>query len=254
MTDTVLPRPWPAAPFRAQHRWDRNFFLTIVALIWLGILMGFGPEIAHHFTAHQPPFPLILHIHAFVFVGWLALLTTQVLLIRVRRTDLHRKLGVVVACWAVAVVVVGLATAVIVHRLHFGTAQSDPPFISVQIADMLAFGGLAGAAIVWRKTPSAHKRLILLSTIFISDAGFSRWWFDGLEKLLGHGYWPFAAELYLADFLLVVAIGGYDLLTRRRLHPAFVYGAVWGLGLELIAVWLYFSPAWKPVSLALIGH
>lgn len=38
------------APF---HRWDRNFFLLWVALIWLGIVMGFGPPIASQIGEHQ---------------------------------------------------------------------------------------------------------------------------------------------------------------------------------------------------------
>src|ERR1043165_2649665 len=85
--------PKPSRPFTPYVKSDRNFFLTYVVLIWLGILGGFVPEIVSGIVHHKPPFPLIAHVHGVVFVGWLVLLTTQVLLIRRSRADVHRKLG-----------------------------------------------------------------------------------------------------------------------------------------------------------------
>ncbi len=36
-----------AAP---HHRWDRDFFIAYVVLIWISIVMGFGSDMIHHFT------------------------------------------------------------------------------------------------------------------------------------------------------------------------------------------------------------
>lgn len=261
MTDALAARPtapWRAyttpSAFRGGHKWDHNFFIFMVGLIWLGILMGFVPQIARHFTQHQPAYPAIIHVHAAVFVGWLCLLTAQVLLVRFGRTDWHRRLGVAAIVLFAAVAAVGPTTAIVMHRIQFGTPRSDPPFIAIQLADMLTFTVLGGAAILLRKTPQAHKRLMLLAVIFISDAGFARWWGGGLFDLLGKGFWPTFIELYLGDVLLVGLLGAYDWITRRRLHPVYVFGAAWGVGFELVAVWLLLSPWWKPVADALIGH
>jgi uncharacterized membrane protein YozB (DUF420 family) len=242
------------ARFAPRAKWDRDFFLLIVALIWLGILMGFVPEIVAHVRLHKPAYPPIVHIHAAAFVGWLCFLTAQVALIRGGRADIHRKLGIIGAVLASIMVVLGLAVSVIVDRLHFGTPDGDPPFLAIQLADLLNFGVLAGAAIVWRKTPSAHKRLVLLATIFIADAGFARWWGEAIAKMVGRGFWQGWMVFYLADLLLVALIGGYDLLTRRRLHPAFIAGSIFGLTVQIIAIWAYVSPWWKPVSIRLLGH
>ena len=38
----------PSRGFAPNHPWDRNFFLVMVALAWLGILRGFGGDIAEH--------------------------------------------------------------------------------------------------------------------------------------------------------------------------------------------------------------
>ena len=72
--------PKPRAPFAPSHPWDRNFFLAYVALLWCGILGGFVPEIVQHIAQRKPPFPLIIHVHGIVFLGWLVLLTAQVVL------------------------------------------------------------------------------------------------------------------------------------------------------------------------------
>lgn len=242
-----------AARFAAYHKWDRNFFLSYVVLIWFGIVMGFGPEIVQHVRQHKP-FPVIVHFHAVAFVGWVVLLTAQVLLIRAQRQDLHRKLGAAGAVLAAVMIVIGPATAIYMQRFHFGTRESDPVFLAIQLTDILAFTGLVTAAIALRNNSSAHKRLILLATLYISDAGFARFLGDSLQRALGGGFWPFMAEAYLGNDILVVGLGAYDLITRRRLHPAYVVGVVWTLANQLTASFLYHDPLWKPVALKLIGH
>lgn len=140
--------------FAPDHKWDRNAFLVLVGLIWLGVVMGFGPVILEHLQSSQP-YPLIIHAHTAAFVGWLLLLTAQVLLIRARRTGLHRKLGIAGMALAPAMVVLGSAAGIIVERINFGTPLSRPPFLAIEFTDMLAFAGLAGAAFVLRDNASA---------------------------------------------------------------------------------------------------
>jgi hypothetical protein len=108
--------------FARQHRWDRNFFLAYVALIWLGILSGFGPQVIKHIKTHAPAYPPIVHVHAVIFVGWLVLLTGQVLLIRSARFHLHRALGIAGAVLATVMIVIGPATALVVDRLRLAFA------------------------------------------------------------------------------------------------------------------------------------
>lgn len=239
----------------ADHsRLDRNFFLLMMFLIWLGVLMGFGPEIAGRFHGHAPPFPAVVYFHAVVFVGWLCLLTAQVLLIRFRKAEFHRELGMVGTALYGAMIVLGVTTSVVVDDHFFGKAPSVPSFLSIQLADMVSFAVLGGAAIALRKSPSAHKRLMILATICVANAGFTRWWGNGLERLLGDGYWGNLAQVYLSDFLLIALMGAYDLIRRRRLYAAYAVGAVWVLGVESIAIWLYVSPWWKPMATVLIGR
>jgi pterin-4a-carbinolamine dehydratase len=52
----------------------------------------------------------------------------------------------------------------------------------------------------------------------------------------------------------MLGLGVYDLLTRRRLHPAYVAAIAFSLALQLMAHALLHDPAWKVLTLRLIGH
>ena len=240
--------------FAPRHRWDRNFFLLIVALIALGVFAGFGMDMYAHFTEHEAPFPSIIRIHGPVFGCWLVLLIVQVLLIRSRRVDLHRALGIAGAVLAGIMVVLGAVTALTVQSLDFAQTGKSPVFIAVQFTDILAFATLIGAALLWRRDAATHKRLVLLATLYISDAGFVRLLGPELTAAFGAGFWGRGAHLYLSNDVLALGIGAYDLLTRGRLHPAYLAGLGWTLALQLTALTLLFSPWWSPIALHLIGR
>lgn len=249
MATTAMPAPrLPKRPFAIRHQWDRNFFVLYVVLIWAAILAGFVPEIVRHYLKGAPPQPMIVRLHGTAFVGWLVLLTTQVLLIRNRRVRLHRRIGMAGAGLAVLMVLLGLAAALTAQSRDLGTPKADPGFFSVQLIDMIEFGGLVAAAISARNQPAAHKRLILLATPSLVDAGFARFLGDPLFALLGNGPWQFWVALFSGNALLIVGIGVYDCITRRRLHPAYVLGALWIFTGQIAASWLYYNAAWKSIA------
>lgn len=242
------------AAFADDHKWDRNFFLLWVGLVWFGILAGFGSDIVRHVQSHERPYPLIVHFHAAAFVGWLVLFTAQVWLIRSRRHEIHKQLGIGLICLAAVMVVIGPATAWVVQRQEFGTPDSDPSFIAVQLTDIIAFAGLVATGFLMRGKPTAHKRLMLLGTLYISDAGFARFLAPLEAPLLGRSLAATWIELYGAPDLLILGLGLYDLLTRKRVHPIYIAGVSWILALQILAVILLHTPAWKPIAAHLIGH
>lgn len=242
------------AGFRQQHPWDRDFFALATAVIWAVILRGFVPAIIDHLRTGGPAYPAIIHVHAVVFVGWLVLLSAQVSLIRRHRYDVHRRLGTAGGALAVAMVVLGPWAGIAAEQAHFGTPLSDPPFLSVELIEMIVFVPQVAAALWLRRDGSAHKRLMLLATLFLTTAGFGRWTFESLSARLGDGFVPFLLAFFGPTALLVLGVGLYDLVTRHRLHPAYAYGAALGVAGQILAAWLYVSPAWKAVSLTIIGH
>lgn len=245
----------PASPTFAPNRpWDRNFYLLMVALCWLGVVMGFGGELMQRAAHHAKAFAPIVHVHAVVFVLWLALFTVQVLLIRSKKLTVHKKLGMALAWLAGLMVILGPVTALTVQHLAIGDPQADPAFLCAQLIDIVAFAGLTGAGLALRKKVSAHKRLILLGTVYITAAGFARWLADPIIGALGGpSFWHLLAGLYGGPIVLVALVGIYDLATRRRLHPAYVAGAAYALAAQMLAVSLYINPAWLPVSKRIIA-
>jgi hypothetical protein len=51
----------------------------------------------------------------------------------------------------------------------------------------------------------------------------------------------------------VVLAGIYDLVNRRRLHPAYLIGVAWTFANQMLALSLYFSPAWLACAKRIIA-
>jgi hypothetical protein len=163
---------------------------------------------------------------------------------------LHRQLGIIGPYLAGTMIIVGFVTSLTIDKRELPTADGDAAFLSIQIADLLEFGLLAFAAYAARKLPSAHKRLILLATLSIADAGFARWLGSSLH--FGEGVLSSYIELFLPTALLILGIGAYDLVTRRRLHPAYVAGAALIWTGQWTATWFYHDAAWKTAATSVI--
>lgn len=228
---------------------DREVYLGLSLAIWGGILTGFVPEIA----TEGFDFPWIVHLHAVVFMGWLVLLTVQCLLIGTDRRDLHRQLGIGGAILAAVMLVVGPETALMTDRIKHAQDGGPIPFIAIQMADMISFAVLTGAGLLLRRRAQLHKTLLLLATISLSVAGFARGFGNLVAPLFPGGPIQFYAHIYSGTDLLILALGCYQILYRRTWNPAYLLGSALIVALHLTAVTLYFWPAWKEISLRLIG-
>lgn len=164
--------------------------------------------------------PLYVHIHAVLFMGWVALFVTQVSLAGSGSLALHRKLGWVAVGWSVALVLVGTATTVWTVQaggvpFFFLPAQfllMNP--ISVALFAALLIGGVAK-----RRDRDWHPRLIICGMAAIMGPAFGRLLPAPLLM-----YWQLTA-VFIA--MAVFPIAGIVRDKRRygRVHPA------WWLGL-----------------------
>jgi hypothetical protein len=191
----------------------------------------------------------IVHLHALVFTAWLAVFVTQNILVLRGRTDVHRRLGPWAVALAGVMLLLGTATAVAVaregHRGIPGVEFPDPGgFLLLNVAAVVIFTVLVFAGWYYRRSSQAHKRLMLMSvTAALVGPGASR-----LPFATGN---PGAIAAIVLAFLL--AGPAYDLVTRRRIHPAYLWGIALAIfGLPPVVLALSATAAWRSTAAALL--
>lgn len=244
----------PRSAWHTRAAWsareDRTAFVVWLALIWIGILAGFGVDMSR-FLHESPPEPRIVDVHAFVFSFWMVLLTVQVLLVAGDRVALHRKLGWFAAGWAGLMLVLGPLAAFASQTLVLHGPEYDPPFLSIQLGGVTEFFLLLVWGISLRKNPAAHKRIMILSTLALSDAGFNRFsgwiWPAMPSSLLVWYVW-----CYYGSVLVIAGMAAWD-WWRGRLMKQFAAGAVFLLAAEGVEDLLYHWGPWKIFTTAAIA-
>ena len=213
---------------KATATTPRRFYLAMsvmmLALVTYGFSNTIGPGLLH--TQRPVRDIMLLSIHGAVFYAWMLFMVAQAALIRLRHIRLHRLLGWFGAADAVLVVIMGL----------WATFHQPAPFAlgMVGVLSMAGFGIPVALAILWRKRPAYHRRLLLIGTAMLTNAAFAR--FLG-SYLPGH--------FFYAGTDLLIAIGvARDLWKERSIHVVYRYAMPILLAAEiavLIPAWCYLS-------------
>jgi len=164
----------------------------------------------------------LVHIHAVLFTTWILLFLVQTTLVANNRTDLHRKLGILGALLATAMITEGTVAAIASVRHGFmGQFPNEPSgfvdpiaFFALPVGDLLVFTSLIGSAFWFRYRAGVHKRLMVLATVSLLPPALAR-------IPLGPARLPVAVLGFLC---LLVAGPIYDWRRNRRIHPLFVWG------------------------------
>lgn len=245
----------PAAKrFAVHHRNDRMMIAGVVFVVWLAIVTGFGIDMVKRAQGGSLHFPLIVHLHVVAYGSWLLLLAAQVWLVQTRRVAVHRRLGMAALVVLPLMLVLGPATAISEIVTNPYMPDKWIAWLSVNFANTFGSVFLLFAGFLMRRDPASHKRLMLMGTIAVTEPGFSRIWLTTLEARWGEGYVPFYFSTFIGTFVLVLAVGAYDLATRGRLHPAYVASVLWIFANEVVATWLFYQPFWLSAMKAMTGH
>ena len=158
-------------------RWlEKYFYLCMSLLIAAVVVYGFSHTVENKLIHGNPPRPILLWVHAILFSSWVAFYITQSVLVRIHEVELHRTLGWAGAGLGTSMVVVGPWVAVVMAR--FDTSQlhraNRDSFLIVPLTDMAAFAICFGLAILSRKIPDRHRRLMLIATCILMGAAFGR--------------------------------------------------------------------------------
>jgi hypothetical protein len=229
---------------------DRLFYGGMAAVMALAVFAGFAPTYYLHLFAGGPrttitgaPFTLLVHVHGALFTAWVVLFVVQTGLVASRRVAVHRRLGMVGAGLAAAMVAAGLAVAVAGAARGSAPPGVDPlAFLAIPFFDMVLFACFVAAALLRRRDPETHKRLMLLAYVNIIVAAMAR-----LPGVLPLG----PPAFYGLAFLFIAAAVTYDLVSRRRVHRVYL----WGGALTVLSVPLRLvlsgTGAWRGLALLL---
>jgi len=225
-----------------------RFFLVMAVVLFIPILVGFGPTFFFRPWSGAKdslggPFPVHLIIHGSVLSAWFLLLIVQTTLIAAHRVDLHRRLGVIGVGLAIAVVVASSVTIVRVVPRAMTLGASPAALVPLVVSDttvLVQFALFVAAAVYLRRRVAAHKRLMFLASNSIISPAFS----EGrpLGRTLAHWFGERTPVVLLFMLACIGALAVYDVVTRKRIHPATVAGiAVFFLGIVFVAVFISFG-------------
>jgi hypothetical protein len=227
---------------------DRWFFSGMAGAAAVTVFCGFAPTYYLKASYGAPSLSPLIHLHGVMFTAWIVLSVVQTALIAARRTAVHRRLGIAGAVLAPAMIVVGGAVAI--------AAASRPPapdlppgfpspltFLVIPLGDLVAFAVLVSAGLYNRRSRDIHKRLMLLATIALLNAGLGRLVFPGgMLAFLSLPANP--VTLIGVTALFVAACWSYDRATLGRIHPAFFWGGTFIIAADILRLAIGTTAAW----------
>jgi hypothetical protein len=227
---------------------ERRFFLGMAGAMIVLTFAGFAPSYYLSGVFGGPRLSLLVHVHGVVFTLWMLLYLVQTGLISAGRTDVHRIVGPVAVLVAVAMVPLGIATAIVTKQVAAAAhlPPSGPP-LALPLGAILTFAVLVSWAVAMRKRAAWHKRLMLLGTLAVLTTPLAR-----IIKFTHLPITPPLGGMILTD-LMLVGLVAYDLRATGKLHAATKWGGGFFLLTQVIRIVLNMTPAWQGFAKSLTG-
>ncbi len=241
MATVSAPVPRVSTPARTARS---QFYVGVGAFMCALVLVGFwpsyfGPALRGHIER-----PAVIQVHGLIFVGWMALLMTQVVLAARGQIRAHRTVGTWGIGYGVVVFIMGVIAGVAAPVIHLSagewTRDRAAGFLLVTLGDMTLFGSLFAAAFFYRRKPEIHKRLMVGATVALLFAAVGRMSFLPSPAL--------GAIIWLSPMFLTMA---YDWKQRGRIHAASLIATVW-LFVGATRVAFLESEAWLRIGRGII--
>ncbi len=214
-------------------------YIALSGLMALTAAVGFWPTYYGPLVGLTLAQPALIHVHAMVFTGWLALFSAQVVFAAIGRIRWHLRLGRAGIAYGVVLVIVGMTTAVWRAAALPRGGQAEG-LLYVTVVDMLMFASFFGAAIWLRRRPAVHKKLMTVAATTLLVAAVGRMSFLPAPPLG-------LAVIFLVWSSPVLLAAAYDWRHGLGIHP--VYRAallafafrVWSEPLALTSLWTAFA-------------
>lgn len=230
---------------------DRYFYFVMSLIVGTVVISGFSLTIGDKlFHPHVKP-PALLWVHGAVFFGWMGLFIAQSGLVRIRKVALHKLFGWFFAAFALLIPILGITITRIMSRFEIVTLHSDAveraAFLPIPFQDMLAFIVVFGLAVLWRRRPEYHRRLMLIAACVLTAAAWGR--------MPAPTNVPYISFYCGVDALILLGVLR-DLVVNRRIHAVYLWSVPVLILFQLGAVAIYVQKPtwWIPIGNAFIGR
>jgi hypothetical protein len=231
MNQASAASDFDGVPATTRSRRSR-FFVAMSAILLAIVLIGFAPSFYLRGLMPLPsvrgvdplsqPLHLFFVLHGFALTLWYALLVLQTVLVANARTRWHRWIGWLGVPAALGVVV----SAIVVVTFRIPTAQRAGVATSLLLSPLglflVAFVVLVTTAILQRKRPELHKRLMIAASVSILGPALARFGNGlaaaGMDSGVAFRIAGWAGTFVI--FLLLAAMIVHDKLALRRVLPA----------------------------------
>jgi len=191
----------------------RPVYISLSVLMACLAIVGFWPKYFGPLVLGTLVQPLLIHLHATVFTGWLVLFFLQAYFAATKRIRLHLAMGKVGIWYGVLLIIVGLTTGVIRSAaLPPGSAEG---LLLAIVQDMLMFAGFFTAAVLYRKKPRLHRPLMVVAATSLLVAAVGR-----MEPFLPAEPYRSPVALLIWSLPLLVAMV-QEFRTTRMVHPVY---------------------------------
>ena len=221
---------------------DRRLFLAAAIVFPLVVLAGFARTYYLKTFFHTPPLSTwMVHLHGLLMTTWVVLFISQVRLISLRRIRTHQRVGFAAIGLALLIVFVGFLIAV--HAAKFGATTPAPvgiprlAFLLVPLTDLFNFVILFSAAILLRKRPADHKRLMLLTVVNFLPAAVARIPIPSLKALGPLWFFGFPTALLLIALII-------DWWGNKRMNKVFLIGTLFLISTFVIRLAIMGTAPW----------
>jgi hypothetical protein len=224
---TTFEQPFPASG-------EEKFFFRMACLMAVVIVAGFAFNLAMGRSTFAVP--VVYHMHAFVFFGWVAIYVAQNWLVASGNVALHRRLGRIAAIWVPLMLVLAMAIMVTSLRRSGGPFFFDQnEFLISNTLGLLCFAGLVAAAVVQRRRTDWHRRLMLVAMTILTGPGLGR--LLPMPLLI-----PNAWRIMIVAIMVFPLIGMIaDFRRSGKVHPAWFWGVGAVLATQVVADLIAYS-------------
>ena len=191
----------------------RQFYIGVSLLMALIAVTGFWATYFGPLVQGSIDQPLLIHVHAAVFTGWLVLFLVQSALAATGHVLWHLQLGRIGIWYGVLLVLVGLYTGVSRSADLVAAGAPGTGLLWAATADMAFFAVFFAAAVAYRRKHRIHKRLMIVAATALLIAAVARMPFlpPGNLRLL----------VWTSPILAAIA---HDVYRERRVHPVYLLG------------------------------